>query len=370
MTQMRKRRVVVRQLSALEALGGVTNICSDKTGTLTQGQMITRKAWIPSLGIYSVSGTDDAMDPSRGSVSFGPAPSSKQEAEKKLQQSREALDQQRSAAVLRFDVPGESRNITEEEDEMTEKNTELPEVKPEFEAFLHSVALCNLASVRKDSDTGKWKTMGDPTEVALQVFAHRFQYGKKTLETEHGWKQVAEYPFDSSVKRMAVVYEKPGEADAFVFVKGAVERILELCTNVGVGDVEQRLTDERRSDVLEQMNILADQGLRVLGVARKTLPTNSDFSDTARESVEKDLTLVGLAGLYDPPRLETKQAIKGKSLIFVSTIQIVPLTHLQTVHKPESGFICSLVTILLLPLQSRKRLVSSHETHRPSSLVV
>ena len=72
MTQMRKRRVVIRQLSALEALGGVTNICSDKTGTLTQGQMITRKVWLPDFGIYTVEGADDASDPTRGTVTFAP----------------------------------------------------------------------------------------------------------------------------------------------------------------------------------------------------------------------------------------------------------------------------------------------------------
>ena len=72
MTQMRKRRVVIRQLSALGALGGVTNICSDKTGTLTQGQMITRKVWLPDFGMYTVEGADDASDPTRDTVSFAP----------------------------------------------------------------------------------------------------------------------------------------------------------------------------------------------------------------------------------------------------------------------------------------------------------
>lgn len=70
MTQMRKRRVVIRQLSALEALGGVTNICSDKTGTLTQGKMVVRKAWIPALGVFKVEGAEDASKPTKGVVNL------------------------------------------------------------------------------------------------------------------------------------------------------------------------------------------------------------------------------------------------------------------------------------------------------------
>ena len=72
MTTMRKTKVVIRQLSALEALGGVTNICSDKTGTLTQGQMITRKVWPPAVGTYTVKDAEEASDPTNGSVSFAP----------------------------------------------------------------------------------------------------------------------------------------------------------------------------------------------------------------------------------------------------------------------------------------------------------
>ena len=78
MTQMRKRKVVVRQLSALEALGGVTNICSDKTGTLTQGKMVSRKVWIPGVGIYSVEDSNEANNPTAGTVTLGPAPVSRE----------------------------------------------------------------------------------------------------------------------------------------------------------------------------------------------------------------------------------------------------------------------------------------------------
>lgn len=322
---MRKRRVVVRQLSALEALGGVTNICSDKTGTLTQGQMVTRKAWIPGVGIYSVNKSDDATNPTRGTVVLDKSPATKEEAEEEREKKRAEQDRLRSTAGLKFDVPAEKQERdqrkAEERNEKAEEESDdsgsggsLPEIVPELESFLQSASLCNLATVRHDEETETWQTMGDPTEVALQVFVHRFGFGKKTLEKTQGWTQLAEYPFDSTVKRMSVVYEHAGpeKTEKIVFTKGAVERILDLCPRVGLGEHQEDMTPEKKDEILDQMQFLADQGLRVLGIAQKSAPENFDsHSQDPREEIESDLTLLGLAGLYDPPRLETKDAVKG-----------------------------------------------------------
>lgn len=322
MTQMRKRKVVVRQLSALEALGGVTNICSDKTGTLTQGKMVARKVWIPGTGIYSVENSNNAADPTEGTITFGQSKTRKEtEAEKLARQ--EELDQKRSTAGIKFDVP---QGKMEKDLTSTTKNERgqtpiqqddlinNPEVTPELQAFLESAALCNLATVRQVEEEGnkKWKTTGDPTEIALQVFAHRFQQGKDNLEKEQGWKQMMEYPFDSSIKRMSVVYKSPNSTKNIIFTKGAVERIIDLCTSVGHGDHEEEMTASVKDSILEQMNLLAEQGLRVLAIARKyTTEEIKEHSPIDRSSVENDLCLLGLAGLYDPPRLETKAAVQA-----------------------------------------------------------
>lgn len=321
MTQMRKRKVVVRQLSALEALGGVTNICSDKTGTLTQGKMVTRKVWIPGTGIYSVEKSNNAADPTEGVVTFGVSKTRKEaEAEKLARQ--EELDQKRSTAGIQFDVPQEkmAKDLTsttkkEKDPSPVQENVvSNSEVTPELQAFLESAALCNLSTVRQVEENGdqKWKTTGDPTEIALQVFAYRFQQGKDVLEKEHGWKQMMEYPFDSSIKRMSVVYKSPRSSKNIIFTKGAVERIIDLCTSVGHGDHEVAMTQENKDSILEQMNLLAEQGLRVLAIARKfTTQDIKEHSLIDRADVEKDLCLLGLAGLYDPPRLETKGAVQA-----------------------------------------------------------
>ena len=317
MTAMRKRKVVVRQLSALEALGGVTNICSDKTGTLTQGKMVTRKAWIPGSGIYSVEKSNNAADPTEGTVHFGKAPKSRKEVEAEKVAKEEALDRKRSVAGVAFDLPKEKmlRDSEKVSDAHTETVTDNdPQMTDQLKAFLEGAALCNLATVRQVTEEGqsKWKTTGDPTEIALQVFSHRFDYGKPTLEGEKGWKQVMEYPFDSSIKRMSVVYKAPDHDNSVIFTKGAVERVIDLCKTSGSGEQKQIMTPELKESILEQMTFLAEQGLRVLAVARKfTSEAIVEHQEVDRADVEKDLCLLGLAGLYDPPRLETKAAVQA-----------------------------------------------------------
>ncbi|KID99840.1 P-type Na+-ATPase, partial [Metarhizium majus ARSEF 297] len=339
-TVMRKANVVVRDLSALEALGGVTNICSDKTGTLTEGAMIVRKAWIPSSHNYTVRESQNPSDPTKGRVTYS---QSKDEPAVEKEEPKRDYDRERSAAVLKFDVPDEKLN--------PEPAKQAPEAEPEttmtdeLQAFLLSAALCNLATVRYDDEEEKWQTTGEPTEIALQVFAHRFNKGKKSLETK-GWKQLAEFPFDSSIKRMSVIYDAPaGETgsiieteQSMVFTKGAVERILDLCSYIGTGAEQQPISDQLKEDVLNQMNVLASQGQRVLAIAYRPLggrftakqSSSAAEDEKLRGDVEKDLVLLGLAGIYDPPRRETKPSIGECSQAGIKV-------HMLTGDHPETA---------------------------------
>lgn len=298
----------------MEALGGVTNICSDKTGTLTQGAMIVRKAWLPFSNVYTVRDSEDPGDPTVGKVTYRSVPL---DCPEKTETIRD-FDQERSAPALRFDVPEEKMNPKQKDPEEEED----AQVTPGLNSFLLATSLCNLATVRLDQQTGTWQTTGEPTEIALQVFARRFDVRKKDLESD-GWRQVAEFPFDSSIKRMSVVYNAPESnphgitsENSMVYAKGAVERILDLCATIGEGESQESLTEESKQKVLEQMDKLASQGLRVLAVASKSW--NGRFASTSnaetmdddmRKQVESDLTLLGLAGIYDPPRRETTPAI-------------------------------------------------------------
>ncbi|KAK5633176.1 hypothetical protein RRF57_008890 [Xylaria bambusicola] len=309
-TVMRKANVVVRDLSALEALGGVTNICSDKTGTLTQGAMIVRKVWVPSNNIYTVQDSKHPNNPTEGRITVA------KDTSEELQKKRD-FDQERSAATLRFDVPEKKLNPQREET----KKEQAAEINPELEAFLLSAALCNLATVRHDpepkDDQPEWQVTGEPTEIALQVFAHRMDRGKKAVEAQ-GWKQIAEFPFDSSIKRMSVVYNGPDLNHSMIFTKGAVERIIDLCTTVGIGSDQKPMTEEYKEEILKQMDMFASQGQRVLAIAsrpwdgmytEKSSAENIEVDNALRQRVESDLTLLGLAGIYDPPRRETTPAI-------------------------------------------------------------
>jgi Na+-exporting ATPase len=276
--------------------------------------MITRKVWIPNGGIYSVENSNNAADPTEGTITLGPAPLSKKAADSEKEALADELDRKRSVVGVSFDVPDgkiENANSGNQKEENLQEN---PKITPELQAFLESAALCNLATVRcvEEENRQKWKTTGDPTEIALQVFSHRFEYGKKTLEGEHGWKQMMEFPFDSKIKRMSIVYRKPGVSQSMIFTKGAVERIIDLCSCVGVGDHEEEMTAARKESIEEQMYLFAEQGLRVLAIARKCTDQEiQEHSSIDRADVEKDLCLLGLAGLYDPPRLETKMAVQN-----------------------------------------------------------
>jgi potassium/sodium efflux P-type ATPase len=312
MTVMRKANVVIRDLSALEALGGVTNICSDKTGTLTQGAMIVKKVWLPKIGIFTVNNCADPNNPTEGNVTKGPETLPKFN----TPDEKTDFDRQRSTAALTFDIPLEK--AAKDQSGWGASVEEEAELTSDLEAFLRPTALCNLATVSYEKVEGRhtktWKTTGESTEIALQVFAHRFDYGKKQLESQ-GWKQIAEFPFDSDIKRMSVVYDNDIALTSYIFTKGAVERVLDLCSSIGTAGNNEPLTDEIRERVIAQMDDLAGQGQRVLAIASKTW--TGDFPqqhgnnvDELRGEVEKDLTLVGLVGIYDPPRDETKEAVR------------------------------------------------------------
>lgn len=277
--------------------------------------MVTRKAWVPGVGIYTVYNSEDASDPTRGTVSLGTA-KSKVEADAEKSARVEQLDRLRSSAAIKFETQDEKtptyQRQADSDESADDEKEENVDMTTGLEAFLRSTALCNLASVKRNEETGKWQTRGDPTEIALQVFAYRFDHGKESLE-QQGWEQLAEYPFDSSVKRMSVAYSSPKDGTVAIFTKGAFERIIDLCVEVGIGDHKQRMTDSVKKCIEEQASVFADQGLRVLAVARRGWHGDiSEKSGVFREEVEKDLTLLGLAGLYDPPRLETKDAVKSE----------------------------------------------------------
>lgn len=285
--QMVQRHVIVRKLDSLEALGAVTNICSDKTGTLTQGRMVAKRAWIPSVGTYSVGASQDPLNPQQGDLSLSN--------ETPLALAKSKKEQGPSSP-----------------DDLLNGNERL-------KSFLNVASMANLAHIHKTGN-GEWQARGEPTDIAIQVFASRFDWGSdRWIKGEKPvWQQKAEYPFDSSVKKMSVIFSKKdtesNEATEMIFTKGAVERVLEACTTITwkPDSTPVPLDEEIRDEILENMEALAKEGLRVLALAGKEHDTSANANsdeNLPREEIEKDLVFYGLIGLYDPPRPETAGAI-------------------------------------------------------------
>ncbi|KAI0103050.1 hypothetical protein GGR51DRAFT_562031 [Nemania sp. FL0031] len=289
---MAKGNVIVRKLSVLEAVGGVTNICSDKTGTLTQGKMITRKVWLRDGSVASVEACTHPFDPTSGNVVWKDDKSS----------------------------PSESQSS-------------IPRLPFNAKKFVECISLCNNATVSEgkialSDDTAEtsttsttvvsdWKAVGEPTEIALQVFAMRFDISKATVTQANDSFLFAEHPFDSSCKRMTVVYAQ-SSGDIDVYTKGALEAVMPLLD--APDDVKAAFTTEAES--------LAAEGLRVLCIAHKTI-RKSDTLKTDRAAAESGLTPLGLAGLYDPPRTETAGAVQKCKIAGIS-VHMLTGDHIKT----------------------------------------
>lgn len=312
--RMVQRHVIVRNLKSLEALGAVTDICSDKTGTLTQGKMVARGAWIPGLGTYSVELTSsEPFNPTKGDIRFD----------------------EREPHQINF-RPGSEKE--EEADAgkgaVVAPATLLANGESQLEQFLTVASLANVATVFKKEDA--WFARGDPTEIAIQVYASRF--GKNRLDimgdAPPQWTEVAEYPFDSDVKRMSVIMKHNPTDTQWTFTKGAVERVIRVCTHYTTSDSETpiEMTDDYRHHILRNMEVFAALGLRVLALASRTLDTKTEIAneDTDRNEIERDLTFRGLIGLYDPPRAESAPAVRECHEAGISV-------HMLTGDHPETA---------------------------------
>ena len=243
--------------------------------------MVTKRAWIPAKGTYSVDATTEPFNPTVGELFYDRLSPTEMGSEGMTEKERNGL----SPELLLKD------------------NSHL-------EDFLAVASLANVAHVHKSGES--WMARGDPTEIAIQVFVSRFNRNRVRLIKEKSWSQVAEFPFDSTIKKMSVIFQQKSTGKAMVFTKGATERVLDSCMFIQWEERREPilLTEILRSRVLDNVEALAAQGLRVLALASKVYsgPTNSDIEHD-RAEIESGLTLQGLIGLYDPPRVESAGAV-------------------------------------------------------------
>ena len=277
--RMARRRALVRRLPAVETLGSTTVICTDKTGTLTVGEMTVRALYVAGQS-YEVTGEG-----------YGPD------------------------GEVRFEG----------------RKAEASHAAPLLELATVLLACNNAHLVQED---GTWKTVGDPTEGALlaggrKAGGDRERIGKE-LPKHH------EIPFDSDRKRSTVLRKMPG-GHLRAFINGAPDVLLERCTRLYTSAGVRPMTDEDRQTIVAQNTALAQQSLRVLGSAWRDLD-HAPAADLNAETVERDLVFVGLTGMYDPPRQEAKEAV---AKCHAAGIRVVMITgdhpHTATAIAREIG---------------------------------
>lgn len=247
---MARRNAIVRNLQAVETLGSATVICTDKTGTLTRNEMTVRVVYLNGETI-EVTGE-------------GYAP------------------------IGNFEKNGEMVD---------------PESHPHLKLFLKAMALCNDARLISEDD--KYSIFGDPTEGALVVAAAKGGINKE--EEEEETPRVDEIPFESELACMATVHDFTDE-EKYIYAKGSPERIIELCNEIYVDGRTVEITSEFRNRVLGVSHELASKGYRVLGISFRIV--GSSKYRLAREDCGRDLILLGLVGMVDPPRREAIEAVK------------------------------------------------------------
>jgi magnesium-transporting ATPase (P-type) len=249
-TRMAKGGALVRHLDAVETLGATTVICSDKTGTMTTNQMTARRVWTPV----------------RSAVATGSGWTG-------------------GGTLLEGDRPLDPVALTELDD------------------LLRASALCGNAHVERRD--GRWRPVGDPTEGALQLLAHKG--GVDREDAERRTPRIREYPFGSVRRRMTTLHRRP-DGSSVAYTKGSPEAILEVVARIRRGTREVALTEPDRAAISAASDEMARLGLRVLAFASRDVGPEVPSSAAA---VEQDLGFLGLVGLEDPVRPEVGPAVEA-----------------------------------------------------------
>jgi Ca2+-transporting ATPase len=255
---MARRNAIVRRLPSVETLGSVTVICTDKTGTLTAGDVTATVLWIGGRRI-AVEG-----------AGLSPA-----------------------GRFLENELPID------------------PLADPAAAEVLRTAALANRADLHREGD--EWRGRGDPTELALLVAAAKARLQRPLLREE--WPEVSEVPFSSERRWMATIHRHPGTGELHAHVKGAAANVLEHCSRIWLAEGIQVLDDARRNMVQTADADLAGRGLRVLALAGGKV-------DGAREADVKDLEFIGLIGMIDPPATGVRDTIAQFQSAGIRTVMI------------------------------------------------
>ncbi|KAJ3060934.1 P-type ATPase [Podochytrium sp. JEL0797] len=334
--RMAKRNAIVRKLPSVETLGSVTHICSDKTGTLTEGKMGASGLWTADNSLFVFTHPRGGKD---GHVDVA---------------------QRVPLAVALSDIDAHAGS-----NDAVLKENSTPCSKSIVDSPCHLVtasmvsALCSNATIERDPENQhEFKSTGDPTEVALVAASQIAGFSKSYFEDSMGLEKLGEYAFDSDRKIMSVVYGQqlqgvPGRVQfdseiAFVLVKGAPEGVLHRCKSylppvldeaeeIGVARGNgmfvkflsefpaEPLTEEYVNYISARSEAMAGKGLRVLALAVRKVARSDALriiGSKKQSEAESDLTFVGLIGLIDPPKAGVKESIEKCKRAGIKVIMI------------------------------------------------
>lgn len=249
--RMAGRNALIKRLSAVETLGCTSVICTDKTGTLTQNEMTVVRIWVPDV-TFLVTGVGYAPD---GKITpEGPV-------------SKENMDALRQVCIA-------------------------------------GVLCSNARLIEPGRENQQWAILGDPTEAAILVAA--LKNGIRYEEESRNYPRIREFPFDSRRKSMSTLHF--ADDHLICFLKGAPKAVLEVSSSVLEGGEVVFLSDEKKAGIMQVNDTLAEQGLRVLGIAQKKI--FGEETPENPEDAEHDMTFMGLVAMMDPPRPEVASAVK------------------------------------------------------------
>lgn len=272
--RMIARNALIRRLPAVETLGSVTVICSDKTGTLTKNEMTATFLALPGHDDVNVTG-----------IGYTP----------------------------------EGTFLDEIDDSPID-----PKADDAVGRFLKAMALSTNAHVQQTN--GSYNIVGDTTEGAMVVAARKVGWTREQLEKDI--PRINELPFSSERKAMTTVHEVIGDEAKRLFdttgyisiTKGAPDKLINWATEEHIPSGRTELVDDRRQQWQDHVDTMAKQGLRVLGVAYR--PLEESPKDELDEGIERELVLLGLVGIVDPARPEAKEAVKTAREAGVRSIMI------------------------------------------------
>ncbi len=256
--RMARKKALMRRLPSVESLGSATVICTDKTGTLTKGEMNVKEIFTGQTLLV----TGDGYEPI-GEFLIG--------------------------------------NVRTE-----------PEKVPGLDELMTAGTLCNDSQLYQEG--GRWKIRGDPTEGTLIITARKAGLDPDQLRSAN--PRIFEVQFDSERKRMTTVHTVEGRKIAYT--KGATESVLPLCSSSWENGLPTFMDERTRQDIAGLNDDMASRALRILAIARRDV-TEEVLDDT----IEQDLTFLGLVGMIDAPR---KEAVEAVARCHTAGIRVIMIT--------------------------------------------